>query len=419
MASLEDGFEIIDPKDLEEIKEAMENKDLSTVVEKVQDYFEQQDRVELNIAITGESGSGKSTFINAFRGLGDEEEGSAPTGVVETTMKPEVYPHPKYPNVKVWDLPGIGTPNFKADEYLEEVGFQRYDFFIIVSSDRFRECHAQLANEINKMKKKFYFIRSKIDSNIDAESRKKNFNKEKMLDVIRRDCMKGLQSIGVSCPDVFLISCFDLGSYDFGLLEETMERELPQHKRHALMLALPNISLDINNKKRKALQADIWKLAALSAGVAAIPVPGLGASADVGILVIGLRRFYNAFSLDDQSLQRLADKSGKSFEELKSVLKSPLHTEISRNVVIKLLNSSVGYAVENVVEYFLSTIPVVGSLAAGALSFGTIYYMLNKCLNELAEDGRNVLMVALQSSVDPPPPSHPGEGSDVERPKAP
>ncbi len=68
--------------------------------------------------MTGESGSGKSTFVNAFRGLGDEEEGSAPTGPVETTMKPEAYLHPKYKTVKVWDLPGIGTPSFKADEYL-------------------------------------------------------------------------------------------------------------------------------------------------------------------------------------------------------------------------------------------------------------------------------------------------------------
>jgi len=97
--------------------------------------------------VTGESGSGKSTFVNAFRGLGDEDEGSAETG----------------PNVKVWDLPGIGTPNFKADEYLELVQFERYDFFIIIASDRFRECHTQLAKEIMRMGKTFYFVCSKID----------------------------------------------------------------------------------------------------------------------------------------------------------------------------------------------------------------------------------------------------------------
>ncbi|MCJ8730459.1 hypothetical protein PDJAM_G00184570, partial [Pangasius djambal] len=202
--------------------------------------FAQQERVELNIAITGESGSGKSTFINAFRGLGDEGEDSAETGVVETTTVPTVYPYTKFPNVKLWDLPGIGTPRFKADEYLKQVQFELYDFFIIIASDRFRECHANLAAEIRKMKKKFYFVRSKIDSNIEAEKkRKKTFNKEKTLDTIRENCIKGLEEIGLKSPAVFLISCFELSLYDFNRLEETMERELPQHKRDVLMLALP------------------------------------------------------------------------------------------------------------------------------------------------------------------------------------
>ncbi|XP_030649747.1 interferon-inducible GTPase 1-like [Chanos chanos] len=241
MAEIGQEYDVIGPTELEEIKEALANTGLTTAVGAIQDYFEQQEHVELNIAVTGESGSGKSTFVNAFRGLGDEEEGSAPTGVVETTMEPKAYLHPEHVNVKVWDLPGIGTPNFKADKYLEEVGFQRYDFFIIVSSERFRECHVQLANEINKMKKKFYFIRSKIDCSISAESRKKSFNKEKTLNDIREDCVRGLESIGVTSPDVFLISCFDLGSYDFRRLQETMKKSLPQFKKYLLMLVLPNI----------------------------------------------------------------------------------------------------------------------------------------------------------------------------------
>lgn len=141
--------------------------------------------------MTGESGSGKSTFVNAFRGLRDEDEGSAETGPVETTMEPKVYLHPKYKNVKVWDLPGIGTPNFKADEYLKLVQFERYDFFIIIASDRFRECHTQLAKEIMRMGKKFYFVRSKIDSNINAEKKKKSFDQKKALDTIRGDCENG------------------------------------------------------------------------------------------------------------------------------------------------------------------------------------------------------------------------------------
>lgn len=398
-----DELVIIDAAEIEEIKRSLANEDLPSAVNKIKDYFAHQDRVELNIAVTGESGSGKSTFINAFRGLGDEDEGSAETGIVETTIEPTVYPHPKFPNVKLWDLPGIGTPRFKADEYLKQVDFERYDFFIILASDRFRECHANLAAEILTMNKKFYFVRSKIDNNIEAEKRKKTFKEENMLDAIRKNCIKGLEEIGLKSPTVFLISCFNFGLYDFNRLEETLERELPQHKRDVLMLALPNITLEINERKKKALQGNIWKLALISATVAAVPIPGLNAaasvSADVYILVSELRKYYKAFGLDPNSLKKLSDSSGKSVDELKVVLKSPLNTEITKDLVIRLLTSSSLFAVESAAEYFLGFIPILGSLVAGSMSFATIYYLLQRCLNELAEDGRNVLMVALQTEV--------------------
>ncbi|KAG7333931.1 hypothetical protein KOW79_002338 [Hemibagrus wyckioides] len=398
-----DEFDIIDAADFEEIKRSLANEDLPSAVDKIKDYFEQQDRVELNIAVTGESGSGKSTFINVFRGLGDEDEGSAETGVVETTTEPTAYPHPKFPNVKLWDLPGIGTPRFKADEYLKQVQFERYDFFIIIASDRFRECHANLGKEILNMNKKFYFVRSKIDSNIEAEKRKKTFNEEETLKKIRENCIKGLEEIGLKSPTVFLISCFEFNFYDFNRFEETMERELPQHKRDVLILALPNITLEINERKKKALQRNIWKLALLSASVAAVPIPVLNAaasiSADVAILVVELKKYYNAFSLDPASLQRLSERSGKSVDQLKAVMKSPLKVEITKDLVIRLLTSSSLFAVESAAEYFLGFIPVVGSLMSGSLSFATIYIMLQHCLNELAEDSHNVLMEALQTEV--------------------
>ncbi|KAJ8287659.1 hypothetical protein COCON_G00003180 [Conger conger] len=397
--TMADDYAIIDEDDeVREIRDALENQTLTSAVAKIQDYFEQIDRVELNIAITGESGSGKSTFVNAFRGLGDEDEGAAPTGVVETTMEPTVYPHPKYPKVKVWDLPGIGTPNFKADEYLQKVEFKRYDFFIIIISERFKVNNVQLATEIQRMKKRFYFVRSKIDNSIHAEKRKKDFDEDKTLSIIREDCMKGLLENGVASPTVFLISSFDLQLYDFPKLEETMEKELPKHKQRVLLLSLPNITLDINKKKKEALQANIWKVSLLSGAVAAIPIPGLSVVVDVGILVKELSSYYQAFGLDDESLKNLSDKTNVPLEELKAVLTSPLNKEISGDVVIKLLTKFAGAGLM-LLEYWASTIPVFGSMAAAGISFATTHRMLTSCLNELAEDAQNVLMRALQTEV--------------------
>ncbi|XP_067268186.1 interferon-inducible GTPase 5-like isoform X2 [Chanodichthys erythropterus] len=339
MSTFED-FCIITQEDLKDIKDSISTQDLPSAINTIKEYLKKQDLVELNIGVSGESGSGKSTFVNAFRGLGDEEEDSAKTGPVETTMEPEVYLHPKYKNVKVWDLPGIGTPNFKADEYLELVQFECYDFFIIIASDRFRECHTQLAKEIKNMGKKFYFVRSKIDSCIDAEKRKKNFDQKKTLDTIREDCKNGLRKIGIEDAVVFLISSFELGKYDLNQLQERMEKELPQHKRHVLLLALPNITLEINEKKKKALEANIGKVALLSACVATVPLPGLSVAVDLAIVKKETEMYYNTFGLDDPSLQKLCEKSGKTIEELKSLMKSPLRGGINPASILSLLGTA-------------------------------------------------------------------------------
>uniref|UniRef100_A0A8C3S4Z6 IRG-type G domain-containing protein n=1 Tax=Chelydra serpentina TaxID=8475 RepID=A0A8C3S4Z6_CHESE len=386
-------FTCITSDDLTEIKNALEGGRMADAVSKIKENLNAFENIRLNIAITGESGSGKSTFINVIRNLGDEDTGAAETGVVETTYEPQPYPHPQYPNVTFWDLPGIGTPNFKSETYLEDVKFSRYDFFIILGCGRFRDVHAQLARAIQETGKRFYFARSKVDTDLEACKRRrpKGYDEQRILQEIREDCVKCVQAEGIRFPQIFLLCIFDLDKYDFQQLQDTLEHELPSHKSHTLLLAMPNISLNILLKKKAAFQGQIWKLAALSAGVAAVPVPGLSVACDVTILVKALRDYCKSFGLDDESLTKLAQKFDKPVEELKAVIKSPLAKEISANLVYKLLTNAVGGALM-CVEYLVSNIPVIGSLAAGGISYGTTYYMLNSFLNEVAEDAQRVLL---------------------------
>ncbi|KAJ3595775.1 hypothetical protein NHX12_005078 [Muraenolepis orangiensis] len=183
----------LETKVIEDIQTALENNGPHAAALITRKYLKDLDSIPLNIAVTGESGSGKSTFVNAFRGIDNRDESAAPTGVVETTMEPKAYPHPIYPNVTVWDLPGIGTTKFPADQYLKHIGFEKFDFFIIVSSDRFRENDVKLAKEIMILGKTFYFVRAKIDSNLISEEKsQKKYNKEKTLQKIKENCIQGL-----------------------------------------------------------------------------------------------------------------------------------------------------------------------------------------------------------------------------------
>ncbi|KAL7380793.1 hypothetical protein ABVT39_024187 [Epinephelus coioides] len=388
----------------EDIKKALESNNQALADAKIQEYLDQQNNIPLNIAVTGETGSGKSTFINAFRGIDNRDERAAPTGPVETTLEVSPYPHPNYPNVTLWDLPGIGTTNFPADNYLKLVGFERFDFFIIISDTRFRESDVKLAQEIQRMKKKFYFVRSKIDSDLrNGEiSQGSRFNAEMTLQQIRHNCIQGLQRQGVESPQVFLVSSFDLHLYDFTLLGDTFERELPAHKKHALLLAMPNISLEVINKKKKAFQSKIKYYAILSAGVAAAPVPGLSAVVDVGVLVSVVTQYVNGFGLDIPSLRKLTDRGGMPFRDLINIIVSPLAaTEITRDLVLKVLLRCAGTAALMTAEEVSRFISVFGIPAAMILSFTFTYRALNYFLDTLAEDAERVFkrVMGLDTSV--------------------
>ncbi|KAK2903024.1 hypothetical protein Q8A67_007737 [Cirrhinus molitorella] len=373
-----------DPAVAEAVKASGESN-LEKAKAKAKETFDQLMNVSLNIAVTGKTGSGKSTFINAFRGLDEDDDGAAPTGVTETTMEPTKYEHPTMPNVKLWDLPGIGSPNFKARNYLKDVKFQTYDFFIIISSERFIQNDVMLAKEIRKQKKNFYFVRSKIDNDIRAEEKKRGFDKKKVLSTIREDCQKNLKELGD--PKVFLISSFELEKYDFEILQNDLEEELPQHKRYALLQAWPVCSAESLEKKIKMFKGMIWAVSLASAGAAFIPVPGVSAACDAGMIVLFFTRCYYAFGLDDQSLERLSEKVNKP--HLKNMGKSKFFTAIKEKALTRI-QVSAALATLATAEFLLSLIPGVGSAAAAGISFGTTYYLLKEGLNDLANTAREI-----------------------------
>ncbi|XP_072913677.1 LOW QUALITY PROTEIN: interferon-gamma-inducible GTPase 10-like [Hemitrygon akajei] len=178
-------------------------------VEKIKPLIKQKlvelDNTELNIAVMEETGAGKSTFINAMRGLRSTDPGAAEFGIRKTTKEPTTYSHPYLPNVCYWDLPGIGSTKFPAGPYLKKMKFERYDFFIIISACRFKENDAKLLKEIKRLGKNFYFVCSKIDADFDSEKRGEEINEEKELEFIWSDCLKNLMEAGILTPSVFLI----------------------------------------------------------------------------------------------------------------------------------------------------------------------------------------------------------------------
>ncbi|XP_071764447.1 interferon-inducible GTPase 5-like [Centroberyx gerrardi] len=354
---------------------------------KAKKQLDQMDNVTLNIAITGESGAGKSTFVNALRGLADGDEGAADTGVTETTMKPIRYGHPNMPGVYIWDLPGVGTSNFKARNYLKDVHFDTFDFFIIIGSIRFKENDIKLAKEIKKMKKMFYFVRSKIDHDIQAEARKKNFNEAQVLSKIRLSCRENLVEFGN--PKVFLISALDMGKYDFPRLLSCLKENLSDYKWSALIHSLPVFSTGMIEKKTEELNKTSIAAAAAAATTAGLAVPGFSVGCEIGIMHKYLQTAHVSFGLDNNSIQRLAERVNKSEGDLKSVMKSRFAGGVNRAVVANMLRTK-GMMAAKAVEIILIGVPAI----AMGVAFATTLQLLRQGIREMAEDAKAVLAAA-------------------------
>ncbi|XP_076136018.1 interferon-inducible GTPase 5-like [Alosa pseudoharengus] len=392
----------------EEFRQKIRNEDLSsakipprgntsaTIAERVVQRVVHLDHVTLNIGVTGNTGAGKSSFVNAIRGLSNDDEGAAETGVTETTMEPTPFLHPTMPNVTIWDLPGIGTPKFKAKTYLSDVHFERYDFFIIVTSERFKENDINLAKAIKRKKKHFYFIRSKIDNDINAERQRRDFNKENVLSRIREDCTKNLKVVGN--PQVFLISSFSLQEYDFTRLIDTLRRDLPEKKKQALIQSLPVYSIHALARKKKHFQKMISLQAFGSCAGAILPIPGLTLGVDYGIAKSFFSKVFRSFGLDENSLRRLASRVNMDQEYLKNALQSRFKDGITDEVLMSFLNTP-AMASLMTMKMVLSALVVAGSLPAGIISVGMMRRILNKGLKEMAKDASAMLEAAILNQL--------------------
>lgn len=396
-------------EELEALRSAFEAGDLPQAASRLRELLASTETTRLEVGVTGESGAGKSSLINTLRGLGAEDPGAALTGVVETTMHPSAYPHPRFPDVTLWDLPGAGTPGCSADRYLKQVDFVRYDFFLLVSPRRCGAVETRLASEILRQGKKFYFVRTKVDEDLAAtrSQRPSGFSEALVLQEIREHCTERLRAAGVSDPRIFLVSNLCPSHYDFPLLLSTWERDLPAHRRHAGLLSLPDISLEALQRKKDLLQEQVLKTALVSGVIQALPVPGLAAAYDDALLVRSLRGYHRSFGLDDDSLAKLAEQVGKQAGDLRSVIRSPLATEVNPETVLRLYARSSDGAMR-VARAFERGIPVFGTLVAGGISFGTVYAMLQSCLNEMAEDAQRVRIKALEEDDEPPTSSEAG-----------
>jgi GTP-binding protein EngB required for normal cell division len=122
----------------------------------------------LHFAVVGSSGVGKSSFINAVRGLSNNHAISARTGIVDCTPEVTRYPDPR-PNSRIiwYDVPGAGTPDVPDWHYFNALGLYIFDCIIVLIDNRVLESDLAIIRACQQfINIEVFIVRSKSDQHI-------------------------------------------------------------------------------------------------------------------------------------------------------------------------------------------------------------------------------------------------------------
>ncbi|KAI6027918.1 interferon-inducible GTPase-domain-containing protein [Pisolithus microcarpus] len=127
----------------------------------------QYEQGRFHFAVAGVAGSGKSSLINAIRGVENWHQDAAETGVVKTTVTIGRYPDPNPDLPFVWyDIPGAGTLHQPDWLYFNAQGLFVFDCVIVLFDNRFTETDIAILTNCRRFQIPTYIVRSKADVHI-------------------------------------------------------------------------------------------------------------------------------------------------------------------------------------------------------------------------------------------------------------
>ncbi|KAG8219024.1 P-loop containing nucleoside triphosphate hydrolase protein [Butyriboletus roseoflavus] len=179
-----------------------------------------------HFAVAGISGSGKSSLVNAFRGLRSRQAGAAAVGVTETTLLMTRYPDASPDNPFVWyDVPGAGTIKCRDWQYFNDQGLYVFDCIVVLFDNRFTMTDVAILVNARRFKIPTYIVRSKADQHIrntmmemgydsegddeeDLERRDKLYKaaRKQFIDKTRKSVQVNLEDANLPNQRVYIVS---------------------------------------------------------------------------------------------------------------------------------------------------------------------------------------------------------------------
>ena len=339
----------------------------------------------VQLAVTGKSGLGKSSFINAFRNLKPGDPGFATRN---TTKHATVYKYPGNPKITLHDLPGFGSTKWPINKYGDNMELHKYDYVLIFFGN-IEDNDIKIAKKLKEMKKPFCFVRSKID--IDFEN-PKNEGKPK-AEAIKKIMSKSsdiLGQKGLKEARIFALSIRNGMSGHFDELVLCIQHNLSKSKSNAVNMSMGGVlSIELIDNKYEILKERIWKVSLETAGLATVPVPGLSVLLNSALICNELWLYHKTFGFEQQTVkeiskddcisQNLASSSIVKIDAAKEAIQQFISIQLETRGTLKAAQSVVG-----------PFVPIIGPVVSGLTTYGATYILLNRVLDGCRDDAKLV-----------------------------
>jgi predicted GTPase len=322
----------------ERFRTYLEQSSLNNVGGYLEKMLNEWKNYSIHIGITGQSGVGKSTFINAIQGLRAEDPDAADVGVVETTKSIVSYRDKNNTNLVYWDLPGYGTLNFQ---------------------DR---------------QKPFALVRNKINAALENERQDHpSRSEQEVMEAIRNDL---ISQLGNSFVPIYLISTRlnQYHAWDFPKLIKDLIGKAPKAKQQAMIFSLVSTYKLVVGQKVQELRQRVWMIATLSAAVNFVPILGLSMAADISLLAYEVKFYRKTLALDVQSLLSMVSVHDTTLDELRKYYET-LDNKVYNEIIF-------GREIVSFIMKKLST-SIVGQVVSSTTSFSVTFMILNDVLHDL------------------------------------
>ncbi|KAF8851659.1 hypothetical protein BDZ45DRAFT_660306 [Acephala macrosclerotiorum] len=120
----------------------------------------------IHVAVIGNQNVGKSSLVNACRGLTDEDNNAAPVSECQMIAPERRYPDQRHPRFIWYDIPGAGTEHVKDWQYYHDQKLFIYDIVILANHSTLTVSDLRILKICDYRNQKCIVVRTKTDGHI-------------------------------------------------------------------------------------------------------------------------------------------------------------------------------------------------------------------------------------------------------------